>query len=289
MYDLLCLQNARVADKYNCVRRFEMGLFDTRNPNSHTSDVTSPEHTDLAKDLSAASHVLLKNDKDVLPLSSTAPQKIALIGQAVRQPIVSGGGSGRVIPKHVVTPYEGILSYLGITDQYPVSVKCSPSAAVVNMTIAQGCWPSIPVNSLEDCALECAHDANCHYYGYKNHNDEYAWCTLYPTDYMMESGADGTVLGSCTKVEGPPQWQCNENNVCVATADGSDLDGIDHSMLIISSSIIYSVKFPACSCCQVGGRCGRCRGVRCVVCRGRVRPGVVILRSRYFLILLKWW
>lgn len=208
--------------KQHC--RFEVGLFDTPNPNSHTSDVTTKEHSQLARELSAASHVLLQNEENVLPISVDGPKKIALIGQAARRPIVAGGGSGRVIPKHVVSPHEGVMSYLGIIDEYPVSVECPSSAVVVNMTIGQGCWPSLPVDNIENCARECANDVNCLYYGFKNY-DDYAWCTLYPTDYLIQATTDDVMLGTCTKSEPRPTWQCNADKICVATTNGADLDG----------------------------------------------------------------
>lgn len=200
-----------------------MGLFDNPNHNSHTNDVTTAAHSQLAKELSAASHVLLQNDGNVLPLSTDKPKKIALIGKAVRRPIVGGGGSGRVISKHVVSPYEGIMSYLGIQDNYPEIVDCS-AAVAVNMTIGQNCWPSLPADSLEHCASECANDPSCHFYGFRDSGD-YAKCVLYPTDYLIQETTDGAVLGSCSKLEPGPIWQCNKDDICVAAYNGEDIEG----------------------------------------------------------------
>lgn len=203
-----------------------MGMFDKANLNSHKSDVTSEEHSQLAKELSAAAHVLLQNKDDLLPLSAEqGPLRIAMIGQAARRPIVSGGGSGRVIPKYVVSPYDGVMQHLGIKDAFPMQVDCPSSGVMSNMTIAQGCWPSEPTSSLEDCAQQCADDLSCSFYSYRNHDNEYAWCTLYPTDYLLQTTQDGTVVGSCSKVEPEPVWQCNEKQICVATIDGSDHKG----------------------------------------------------------------
>ena len=83
----------------------------------------------------------------------------------------------------------------------------------------------MPVDSVEDCAAECANDSNCFYYGFKDHDGEYAWCTLYPTDYLITSTADGSMLGSCVKTEPAPVWQCNKDGVCVAAYSGEDLKG----------------------------------------------------------------
>ncbi len=78
------------------VPMFQLGLFDKPNPHSSTNDVTTAEHTSLARELSAQSHVLLKNDGDILPLRRDAPLKIALVGHHARAPITGGGGSGSV-------------------------------------------------------------------------------------------------------------------------------------------------------------------------------------------------
>ena len=59
--------------------------------------MTSKAHSAIARNISAASHVLLKNN-GVLPLR--AGMKIALIGSQASSPTVSGGGSGHVTPTY---------------------------------------------------------------------------------------------------------------------------------------------------------------------------------------------
>ena len=66
---------------------FQIGLFDDTNPNSLSNNVTSSEHSNLSRQLSAASHVLLKNDNNILPLSTERPLKIAMFGLAAREPV----------------------------------------------------------------------------------------------------------------------------------------------------------------------------------------------------------
>ena len=78
---------------------YAIGVMDEGTPRGDKSnDVTSTEHTELAAKISAASHVLLKNE-DTLPLSKDKPGKIAVIGHMARQPIIGGGGSGQVFPR----------------------------------------------------------------------------------------------------------------------------------------------------------------------------------------------
>ncbi len=70
------------------------------------ANVTSDAHVALARNLSALSTVLLKNDKNVLPLQRK--QTIAVLGLAGEGAVVHGGGSGSVVPSYVVSPLEGI-------------------------------------------------------------------------------------------------------------------------------------------------------------------------------------
>jgi len=76
---------------------FTMGLFDQPNNNTITNVVTSPEHTNAARQIGAESMVLLQNKGDLLPLAveAGAAVKIALIGMGSVAPVVGGGGSGR--------------------------------------------------------------------------------------------------------------------------------------------------------------------------------------------------
>jgi hypothetical protein len=170
----------------------------------------------------------LKNDDDILPLSLTKPQKIALIGKAARSPITYGGGSGQVYGKNTVTPYEGLLDALGIVDQFPVTIDCPSSSWKPDTYIYQDCWPPLPADTIEDCASECANSVYCRFYVFENRWDGSTWCSLYPTSYMMNSSTGGYyTTGECTRVEPAPQWQCNSDNVCLATIDGSDMLGED--------------------------------------------------------------
>jgi len=93
-----------------------------------TSSVTGPRHAALARHLAAESVVLLQNKDNVLPLvgSSANVRTIAIVGAAsVAEPYnphgqgqgqgdwaqgdyYAGGGSGHVVPGHVVKPLDGL-------------------------------------------------------------------------------------------------------------------------------------------------------------------------------------
>ncbi len=72
----------------------------------------TPAHRALARELAEESIVLLKNDRDLLPLNTTSIRKLALIGLNANAE-VSGGGSSRVDPPYWVTPLEGLQAKLG--------------------------------------------------------------------------------------------------------------------------------------------------------------------------------
>ena len=76
---------------------FAVGVFDTPNLNLRSANVTSEAHNDLARRLSAASTVLLKNDNDVLPLMAT--HNVAVLGWAdASNCFTHGSGSGAQLP-----------------------------------------------------------------------------------------------------------------------------------------------------------------------------------------------
>ena len=64
----------------------------------------------MMRDLAGASIVLLKNDRNVLPLkpSEMKKKKIAVIGPNAKARIVSGGGSASLKASYFITPYDGI-------------------------------------------------------------------------------------------------------------------------------------------------------------------------------------
>ncbi len=92
---------------------FRLGLFD-RAPDLEKSDVQSPAHTQLARDLAAQGMVLLKNNKSVLPLNTSKTRSIAVFGPgADQEPVISGNGSGHVMEPYIVTALQGIKKRAG--------------------------------------------------------------------------------------------------------------------------------------------------------------------------------
>ena len=122
---------------------FALGIFDKPNPNVRSNNVTSEAHNDLARKLSAASTVLLKNENKILPLKTSA--KIAVIGRAGDDAYTHGGGSGTVSPARVITPLLGITnrvsdrSQVTFKDGSNIAAAASAAAAADVAVVFVGC------------------------------------------------------------------------------------------------------------------------------------------------------
>lgn len=106
---------------------YRTGLFDREDGCSPPScgefqraNVTSDDHAALARRIATESVVLLKNERDLLPVPA-GTQKIAVVGAAAAAPpnnhaeitdsagdYYSAGGSGHVVGPYVITPLDGI-------------------------------------------------------------------------------------------------------------------------------------------------------------------------------------
>lgn len=133
---------------------FRFGLFDRAPSGSPSATVTTPQHAAIARTVAEQGTVLLKNDGNVLPLSSSAVKSIAVIGaDASSSAQTAGGGSAAVNSSGTVTPLQGITNRAGngVTVNYaegpapsgalpavPASAFASPLSAQFfnNMTLS---------------------------------------------------------------------------------------------------------------------------------------------------------
>lgn len=77
------------------------------------SQVNTPEHQALAREVEAKAIVLLKNEGNLLPLDRGAIKSIAVIGPNADTPRHAGGGSSYITPYYTVTPLQGLQNKLG--------------------------------------------------------------------------------------------------------------------------------------------------------------------------------
>ncbi|SES92507.1 beta-glucosidase [Thorsellia anophelis] len=67
------------------------------------------KHHQLAIDIAAASIVLLKNDKQILPITPEKYTKIAVIGKWAHEPVIQGSGSATTTPYYVDRPLDELM------------------------------------------------------------------------------------------------------------------------------------------------------------------------------------
>ena len=87
--------------------------------------VDKPEHRALARRAAAEGIVLLKNDRNVLPLSTDRIRSLAVIGPNARVARIMGGGSSHVNPHYAVTPFDGIAGKVGDAVKIGFEVGCT--------------------------------------------------------------------------------------------------------------------------------------------------------------------
>ena len=97
-------------------KKFELGLFDDpykySNPEREQAALNNPDHRKVARDIAAKSIVLLKNEKNILPLSKDT-KTIAFIGPLVKEHKQNLGFWAVELPsldynKQVVSQWEGV-------------------------------------------------------------------------------------------------------------------------------------------------------------------------------------
>ena len=102
-------------------KKFELGLFDDpykySNPEREQAALNNPEHRKAARDIAAKSIVLLKNEKNILPLSKVT-KTIAFIGPLVKEHKQNMGFWAVELPeldydKQVVSQWEGVQNKVG--------------------------------------------------------------------------------------------------------------------------------------------------------------------------------
>src|ERR1039458_7322702 len=74
--------------------------------------VASQPHRELAREAAGKSMVLLRNQNNLLPLDRSRIRTLALPGPLARAADIGAHGSSRVYPPYVITPLQGLRTYL---------------------------------------------------------------------------------------------------------------------------------------------------------------------------------
>jgi beta-glucosidase len=86
---------------------------DLESLESHQTLGDTAEKRDLYLNVAQSSIVLLKNDRNVLPLDEKVKRKYALIGPNGLYPAIRGGGSADLVPYYVSRPMDAIRAMVG--------------------------------------------------------------------------------------------------------------------------------------------------------------------------------
>lgn len=86
----------------------------TMSANRPFGKFVSPEHSEVARKIAEQGIVLLKNDKQTLPIPVGKYKRIAVIGDNATRSLVIGGGSSSLKVAYEVSPLEGLIKKYGI-------------------------------------------------------------------------------------------------------------------------------------------------------------------------------
>lgn len=102
-------------------KKFELGLFDDPykycNPEREQKELNNPEHRKVAREIAAKSIVLLKNEKNILPISKQT-KTISFIGPLVKEHKQNMGFWSVELPevdydKQIISQWEGLQNKVG--------------------------------------------------------------------------------------------------------------------------------------------------------------------------------
>lgn len=85
----------------------------TMNTRRPFGSLCSPEHTTAARNIGEEGIVLLKNDRNLLPINPDRVKRIAVIGENALKMMTVGGGSSSLKVKYELSPLDGIRKRFG--------------------------------------------------------------------------------------------------------------------------------------------------------------------------------
>lgn len=101
----------------------------------HQGSYNTKAHYQAAYNVAAESIVLLKNEKNVLPLDKSTIKSIAVIGDNATRKHCEGGYSSSVKAKYEITPLEGILSEVGTSTKVQFAQGYNKTSSLDNFVL----------------------------------------------------------------------------------------------------------------------------------------------------------
>ena len=102
---------AQLNDKVSCILRLIFRT--TMSANRPFGKFVSPEHSEVARKIAEEGIVLLKNDRQLLPVPVGKYKTIAVIGENATRSVTIGGGSSSLKVEYEVTPLAGLIARYG--------------------------------------------------------------------------------------------------------------------------------------------------------------------------------
>jgi beta-glucosidase len=184
---------------------FTFGLFDNAPHGSTGATVTSSAHVTTARQIAEEGTVLLQNNGNTLPLSTTTDKSVAVIGtDGSTSPQTAGGGSAGVTSSGTVTPLQGITTRAGsgVTVQYA-------AGNTANATL-----PDVPASVLKPSSGSGS-GLTGQYYNNMTLSGTPAFTRTDSTvDFNWNSGSPGTGVGAT-------QWSAKWTGTLTPTATGA--------------------------------------------------------------------
>lgn len=189
-------------------------LDDMPSPDRNVSSiVTTPAHAALAKRLAEESAVLLKNDAPAgsatgAPLLPLNISELAANGRGILivgdENTVVGCGSGQQETPYIITPMEGIFTFVNGNSTGNRTVNCT---LFPDVDFFQNGVPCVTTHTQEDCCATCTADSTCNYWTFLPNNEcpgqpmtaPYGQCFLKPTNAGY-TPHPGLVSGACAPV-----------------------------------------------------------------------------------------
>ncbi len=125
------ITEAMITDKVRRLLRVRLlaGMLDT--PQAVSEEVLqSDEHKRIAYEAAVNGIVLLKNERNLLPIDLSKNRRIAIIGPNANFPRVGGGGSSKVTPFYAISPLEALKNKVGPDVELCYSLGAIPNGEV---------------------------------------------------------------------------------------------------------------------------------------------------------------
>lgn len=90
----------------------QTGKFTDRRESVPEQAISNPEHERLIREAGGEGIVLLKNERQVLPLTKSSAKKIAVLGPLAKHASAHGGGSASLNSHYTINPFDALTERL---------------------------------------------------------------------------------------------------------------------------------------------------------------------------------